>query len=95
MQTVSERMIIDGTNEQMYADSVYEAAMEDQVDHVRAYFGMRKVSLGRIGGEKNPRPLLNDKFVFHMGMLDQVTSLSVPFFLFFTCTCDSVMTQSA
>ena len=47
--------------------------MESQVDHVRAYFGMRKISLGRVGGEKNLRPLLNDKFVFHIGMLDQVT----------------------
>ena len=54
------------------ADSVFDTAMEDQVDHVRAYFGMRKVSLGRVGGEKSLRPLLNDKFVFHMGMLDQV-----------------------
>ena len=54
--------------------------MEDQVDHVRAYFGMRKISLGRIGGEKNLRPLLNDKFVFHMGMLDQVIHLSPIFF---------------
>lgn len=53
------------------ADSVFDSVMEDQVDHVRAYFGMRKISLGRIGGEKNLRPLLNDKFVFHMGMLDQ------------------------
>ena len=42
------------------------------MDYVRAYFGMRKISLGRVGGEKNLRPLLNDKFVFHMGMLDQV-----------------------
>ena len=51
---------------------MFDAVAEDQVDYVRAYFGMRKISLGRIGGEKNLRPLLNDKFVFHMGMLDQV-----------------------
>ena len=57
------------------ADSVFDTVMEDQVDHVRAYFGMRKVSLGRVGGEKNLRPLLNDNFVFHIGMLDQVCTL--------------------
>ncbi len=55
------------------ADSVFDTVMEGQVDHVRAYFGMRKISLGRVGGEKNLRPLLNDKFVFHMGMLDQAS----------------------
>ena len=55
------------------ADSVFSTVIEDQVDHVRAYFGMRKIKLGRVGGEKNLRPLLNDKFVFHVGMLDQVT----------------------
>jgi len=49
------------------------------VDYVRAYFGMRKISLGRIGGEKNLRPLLNDKFVFHMGMLDQVRLFTTKF----------------
>ena len=59
------------------ADSVFDSVIEDQVDHVRAYFGMRKVSLGRVGNEKALRPLLNDKFVFHMGMLDQVSLLSV------------------
>ena len=54
------------------ADSVFTTVIEGQVDHVRAYFGMRKIKLGRVGGEKNLRPLLNDKFVFHIGMLDQV-----------------------
>ena len=54
------------------ADSVFETKVEDQVDYVRAYFGMRKVSLGHVGGEKSLRILLNDKFVFHIGMLDQV-----------------------
>ena len=44
------------------------------MDHVRAYFGMRKISLGRVGKEKNLRPLLNDEFVFHIGMLDQVST---------------------
>lgn len=55
------------------ADSVFSNVIEHQVDHVRAYFGMRKIKLGRVAGEKNLRPLLNDKFVFHVGMLDQVT----------------------
>lgn len=52
---------------------MFDSLIEDQVDHVRAYFGMRKISLGRVGGEKHLRPLLNDEFVFHMGMLDQVS----------------------
>ena len=56
----------------MLADSVFEAKVEGQVDYVRAYFGMRKVSLGHVGGEKSMRVLLNDKFVFLIGMLDQV-----------------------
>ena len=51
---------------------MFSTVIEDQVDHVRAYFGMRKIKLGRVGNEKNLRPLLNDKFVFHIGMLDQV-----------------------
>ena len=60
------------TNSDCVTDSVFNSDIEDQVDHVRAYFGMRKISLGRVGNEKALRPLLNDKFVFHMGMLDQV-----------------------
>lgn len=55
--------------------AIFDTVIEDQVDHVRAYFGMRKISLGRIANEKALRPLLNDKFVFHMGMLDQVALL--------------------
>lgn len=51
---------------------MFDNAIENQADHVRAYFGMRKISLGRVGSENSLRPLLNDKFVFHMGMLDQV-----------------------
>lgn len=51
--------------------AIFDTVIEDQVDHVRAYFGMRKISLGRIANEKALRPLLNDKFIFHMGMLDQ------------------------
>ncbi len=38
------------------------------IDHVTSYFGMRKISLGKVGGVL--RPLLNNKFVFQMGLLD-------------------------
>ncbi len=37
-------------------------------DQVSSYFGMRKISLGKVGGVL--RPLLNNKFVFQMGLLD-------------------------
>ena len=47
-------------------------------DAVRAYFGMRKISLGVVGDETNLRPLLNNKFIFHMGMLDQVSCPLTP-----------------
>lgn len=39
------------------------------LDEVDSYFGMRSVSLGTVAGKL--RPLLNDKFVFQMGPLDQ------------------------
>jgi len=39
------------------------------VDAVGSYFGMRKISLGVAGGVL--RPLLNNNFVFQIGMLDQ------------------------
>jgi hypothetical protein len=39
------------------------------VDAVGSYFGMRSVSLGRVNGEL--RPMLNGKFVFELGPLDQ------------------------
>ena len=38
-------------------------------DTVGSYFGMRKVSIGDVGGTK--KILLNNKFVFEMGVLDQ------------------------
>ncbi len=38
-------------------------------DRVSSYFGMRKISIGVVGGF--PRMLLNNKFVFQMGPLDQ------------------------
>ncbi|WP_075556874.1 glycoside hydrolase family 2 protein [Parabacteroides timonensis] len=39
------------------------------VDEVASYFGMRSVSLGKVDGVN--RPLLNGKFVFQIGLLDQ------------------------
>ncbi len=39
------------------------------VDHVSSYFGMRKISLGQSG--EYVRPLLNNQFVFQMGVLHQ------------------------
>ena len=39
------------------------------VDRVSSYFGMRKISLGKVGGFQ--KMLLNNKFVFQIGPLDQ------------------------
>jgi hypothetical protein len=39
------------------------------VDEVASYFGMRSIAVGTVGGV--PRPLLNGKFVFQLGPLDQ------------------------
>ena len=39
------------------------------VDHVASYFGMRKISLGKVNGVT--KMLLNNKFVFEIGPLDQ------------------------
>ena len=39
------------------------------VDQVGSYFGMRSVSVGTVGGQ--PHMLLNGKFVFNLGTLDQ------------------------
>ncbi len=39
------------------------------VDEVGSYFGMRSITVGTVGGI--PRPLLNGKFVFQYGPLDQ------------------------
>ncbi|NQX66526.1 DUF1349 domain-containing protein [Paenibacillus alba] len=39
------------------------------VDQVNSYFGMREIKLGKVDGVT--RPLLNGKFVFQMGPLDQ------------------------
>jgi hypothetical protein len=39
------------------------------IDEVQSYFGMRSVGLGMVAGQL--RPLLNGKFVFQMGPLDQ------------------------
>ena len=40
-----------------------------QLDRVSSYFGMRKISVGQVNGV--PRLLLNNKFIFQMGPLDQ------------------------
>ena len=42
-------------------------------DRVQSYFGMRKISLGKVPGESNPRIMLNNMFLFQMGVLDQVS----------------------
>ncbi|WP_162144792.1 PA14 domain-containing protein [Peribacillus kribbensis] len=39
------------------------------VDSVKTYFGMREVSVGKVNGQL--RPLLNGKFIFQIGPLDQ------------------------
>ena len=43
-------------------------------DRVQSYFGMRKISLGTVPGESNPRIMLNNMFLFQMGVLDQVST---------------------
>ncbi|DBB10511.1 hypothetical protein WJX82_011175 [Trebouxia sp. C0006] len=43
----------------------------DQQDRVQSYFGMRKISLGKVPGESNLRIMLNNMFLFQMGVLDQ------------------------
>ena len=48
-----------------------------QMDSVRSYFGVRDVSLGRVGPGGHLRPLINGKFVFQIGMLDQVSETLV------------------
>ena len=39
------------------------------IDQVSSYFGMRKISVGNVGGV--PKILLNNRFVFEIGPLDQ------------------------
>jgi hypothetical protein len=41
------------------------------VDEVESYFGMRKIEVGKVGGKGPPRILLNGKFLFQVGPLDQ------------------------
>ena len=45
-------------------------------DRVFGYFGMRKIALGKVEGEPHLRPLLNNKFLFQTGMLDQARRAS-------------------
>ena len=49
---------------------LYDVNVTSGTDSVRSYFGMRKISVGK--DEKGfPRLLLNNKFVFQVGFLDQ------------------------
>jgi len=48
--------------------SLYQG--EKKIDEVDGYFGMRKISIG-IDDQKVTRILLNNKFVFQIGLLDQ------------------------
>ncbi len=40
------------------------------IDTVTSYFGMRKIALGK-DSKRLPQMMLNDKFVFQVGPLDQ------------------------
>lgn len=53
----------------LYDLSVSLVRAGQTVDEVGSYFGMRKIALGNIDGV--PRILLNDRFVFQIGPLDQ------------------------
>ena len=53
-------------------------AQDSEVDAVKAYVGMRKISLGSVGPGGRLRPLLNNEFVFQLGFLDQVSDLAKP-----------------
>lgn len=53
----------------LYDLKVYLKDGEQTVDEVTSYFGMREIKLGKVDGIT--RPLLNGKFVFQMGPLDQ------------------------
>lgn len=49
---------------------LYDAKITFGADEVASYFGMRKIALGK-DGKGIPRPMLNGKFVFQSGLLDQ------------------------
>ncbi|NIK75422.1 regulation of enolase protein 1 (concanavalin A-like superfamily) [Paenibacillus castaneae] len=53
----------------LYDLKVYLKDGVQTVDEVSSYFGMREIKLGKVDGIT--RPLLNGKFVFQMGPLDQ------------------------
>ncbi len=53
----------------LYDVSVVLMNGKTPVDRVGSYFGMRKISVGEVNGV--PKLLLNNKFVFQMGPLDQ------------------------
>ncbi|BCM90604.1 beta-galactosidase BoGH2A [Abditibacteriota bacterium] len=53
----------------LYSVDVALSDGKTEADSISSYFGMRKISIGDVGGIK--KMLLNDKFVFQMGPLDQ------------------------
>ncbi|RYF63900.1 MAG: glycoside hydrolase family 2, partial [Cytophagaceae bacterium] len=53
----------------LYDLSISLTQNKKSVDQISSYFGMRKVSVGMVNGVQ--RILLNNKFVFHLGALDQ------------------------
>jgi len=53
----------------LYDLKVYLKDGAQTVDEVSSYFGMREITLGKVDGIT--RPLVNGKFVFQMGPLDQ------------------------
>ncbi len=53
----------------LYDLSVSLIQNKKTVDHISSYFGMRKISVGMVDGVQ--RILLNNKFVFQLGALDQ------------------------
>ncbi len=57
------------TNPFLYDVSVVLINGNQTSDSVTSYFGMRKISLGKVGGIT--KMLLNNKFVFELGPLDQ------------------------
>lgn len=50
---------------------------EVQLDLVKTYFGIRKISL-RNDSSGRPRIMLNDEFSFQVGFLDQVSETPTP-----------------
>jgi len=53
----------------LYDLEISEVSGNTVVDTVKSYFGMRKIGIGEVGGVK--KMMLNGKFVFQLGPLDQ------------------------